>query len=52
MSADPLSEPLKNGRLLNLITQNLESVITGGSVFEITTSFCASLAAPSLAKQE
>jgi len=38
LGADPLYEPLGDGRLLNLITQRLESGIKGGSVFEIVRS--------------
>lgn len=37
MSADPIAMPLSDGRLLNLITQELDSGIRGGSVFEIVT---------------
>lgn len=35
LSADPVSVPLNDGRLLNLMTNKLESGIKGGSVFEI-----------------
>jgi hypothetical protein len=33
--ADPISVPLNDGRLLDLMTYKLESGLTGGSVFEI-----------------
>ena len=37
LTADPIIIPLSDGRLLNLITQKLDSSIIGGSVFEIVT---------------
>lgn len=37
LSADPITMPLSDGRLLNLITQKQDSGIRGGSVFEIIT---------------
>jgi hypothetical protein len=38
LNADPMTIPLSDGRLLNLITQKLDSSIKGGSVFEIVNS--------------
>lgn len=35
--AGPITIPLSDGRLLNRITQKLDSGIKGGSVFEIVT---------------
>jgi hypothetical protein len=35
LSADPISVPLNDGRLLDLMAYKLESGLKGGSVFEI-----------------
>lgn len=38
LNVDPMTIPLSDGRLLNLITQKLDSSIKGGSVIEIVNS--------------